>query len=305
MRAGTNLEKVLDSGIFAVTAEAGPPKGTSARVIQKKGEMLRDYCDAINITDNQSAVVGLCSLGGCILLKQMGIDPIMTMACRDRNRIALQSDILGAAAFEIGNIVCLTGEHQAFGNHPGARGVFDIDSIQFVQAVRVMRDDKKFLCGDNISGEIRVFIGAVENPFADPLEFRVRRLAKKIKAGANFIQTQAVFDIPKFTRWMEMVVEKGLHKKAYILASVIPLRSPGMARFLRDYVSAIAVPDEIVTRMEKAANFREEGIRIATEIIEALKEMPVVHGVHIMASGWEESVPGIVTRAGLLPRPIL
>lgn len=168
-----------------------------------------------------------------------------------------------------------------------------------------MRDDKKFLCGDNISEEIRVFIGAVENPFADPLESRVRRLAKKIKAGANFIQTQAVFDIPKFTRWMEMVVEKGLHKKAYILASVIPLRSPGMARFLRDYVSAIAVPDEIVTRMEKAANFREEGIRIATEIIEALKEMPVVHGVHIMASGWEESVPGIVTRAGLLPRPIL
>jgi len=202
MKAGTNLEKVLESGMFAVTAEAGPPKGTSAAVIGRKGEMLRRHCDAVNITDNQTAIVRMSSLAGCILLKQQGVDPVMQIVVRDRNRVAIQSDVLGAVALGIGNILCLSGDHQQFGNHPATKGVFDIDSIQLIQALKQMRDDKKFLSGDEISGDVPLFIGAAANPYADPFEFRVARLAKKVKAGADFIQTQAIYDVAKFIKWM-------------------------------------------------------------------------------------------------------
>jgi methylenetetrahydrofolate reductase (NADPH) len=305
MKAGTNLERVLESGGFAVTAEAGPPKGTSARVILRKGELLRSCCDAVNVTDNQTAIVRMSSLAGCALLKQQGVDPVMQMVTRDRNRIAIQSDILGAVALGIGNILCLSGDHQKFGNHPTAKGVFDLDSTQLIQTVKNMRDEKKFLCGEDVSGELPLFIGAVENPFADPFEFRVVRLAKKVKAGAEFIQTQAVYDVAKFATWMEMVRDRGLDRQVHILAGVIPIRSAGMARYMRDYVSGVTVPDEIVTRMEEARDAKDEGVRIPLEIIEQLKEIPGVHGIHIMAVGWEEVVPEIVERAGLLPRPIL
>lgn len=305
MKAGTNLEKVLESGMFTVTAEAGPPKGTSAAVIERKGEMLRRYCDAVNITDNQTAIVRMSSLAGCILLKHQGVDPVMQIVVRDRNRIAIQSDVLGAIALGIGNILCLSGDHQQFGNHPTAKNVFDIDSIQLIQTLKQMRDDKKFLSGDDISGEVPLFIGAAANPFADPFEFRVTRLAKKVKAGADFIQTQAVYDVAKFTKWMEMVRERGLDKQVHILAGVIPIRSVGMARYMRDYVSGISVPDEIVTRMEEAKNAKEEGVKIALEIIEQLKEIAGVHGIHVMAVGWEDAVPEITEQAGLLPRPVL
>ena len=305
MKAGTNLEKVLESGRFAVTAEAGPPKGTSPAVIQRKGELLRPCCDAVNATDNQTAIVRMSSLAGCVLLKQAGAEPVLQMVTRDRNRIALQSDVLGAIALGIGNILCLSGDHQKFGNHPTAKGVFDIDSIQLIQTVKNMRDEKKFLCGEEVSGEAPLFIGAVENPYADPFEFRVRRLAKKIKAGADFIQTQAVYDVAKFANWMEMVTNRGLDKQVHILAGVIPIRSAGMARYMRDYVSGISVPDELITRMEEAGNAKEEGVRIVIEIIEQLKEVPGVHGIHIMAVGWEDIVPEIVEKAGLLPRPVL
>jgi len=305
MKAGTNLEKVLDSGRFAVTTEAGPPKSTSATVIQRKGELLRYCCDAVNITDNQTAIVRMASLAGCTLLKQQGIDPVMQIVCRDRNRIAIQSDVLGAVALGIGNILCLSGDHQRFGNHPTAKNVFDIDSIQLIQTLKNMRDEKKFLSGDDITGEVPLFIGAVENPYADPFKFRVMRLGKKIRAGADFIQTQAVYDVAKFVKWMEMVTDQGLDKQVHILAGVIPIRSAGMARYMRDYVSGVSVPDEIVTRMEEARNAKEEGLRIALEVIEQLKEIPGIHGIHIMAVGWEDAVPGIVERAGLLPRPML
>ena len=305
MKAGTNLEKVLDSDRFAVTAEAGPPKGTSATVIQRKGELLRFCCDAVNITDNQTAIVRMSSLAGCILLKQQGVDPVMQMVCRDRNRIAIQSDVLGAVALGIGNILCLSGDHQKFGNHPTAKNVFDIDSIQLIQSLKNMRDEKKFLSGEDITGEVPLFIGAVENPYADPFKFRVTRLGKKIKAGADFIQTQAVYDVPKFAKWMEMVTDQGLDKQVHILAGVIPIRSVGMARYMRDYVSGVSVPDEIVTRMEEAKTAKEEGVIIALEVIEQLKEIPGVHGIHIMAVGWEDAVPDIVEKAGLLPRPML
>jgi methylenetetrahydrofolate reductase (NADPH) len=303
MKAGTNLEKILESGNFAVTAEAGPPKGTSGRIVTRKGEALRTVCDAVNVTDNQTAIVRMSSLAGCVLLKQLGIDPVMQVVCRDRNRIAIQSDVLGAVALGIGNILCLSGDHQKFGNHPTAKGVFDLDSIQLIQALKKMRDEKKFLCGEEISGEVPLFIGAAENPFADPAEFRVTRLEKKVKAGASFIQTQAIYGISKFKNFMEMVCDRGLDKRVHILAGVIPLRSAGMARYMRDYVPGVYVPDELVSRMENARDAKEEGIKIALEIIEQLKEIPGVHGVHIMAVGWEDIVPVIAQRAGLLPRP--
>jgi len=305
MKAGTNLEKVLDGGMFGVTAEAGPPKGTSPAVVQRKGEQLRNCCDAVNVTDNQTAIVRMSSIAGCTLLKQQGVDPIMQMVVRDRNRIAIQSDVLGAVALGINNILCLSGDHQKFGNHPTAKNVFDIDSIQLIQTLKVMRDEKKFICGEDISGEVPIYIGAAANPFADPFEFRVTRLAKKVKAGADFIQTQAIYDVAKFSKWMEIVRNQGLDEQVHILAGIIPIRSVGMARYMRDYVSGVSVPDEIITRMEKADDAKEEGVKIPLEIIEQLMEIPGVHGIHIMAVGWESIVPQIVERAGLLPRPLL
>ena len=299
------MEKILESGKFAVTAEAGPPKGTGAEVIQRKGELLRHCCDAINVTDNQTAIVRLSSLAGCLLLKQQGADPVMQIVVRDRNRLAIQSDVLGAVALGIGNILCLSGDHQKFGNHPTARGVFDIDSIQLIQTLKNMRDEKKFLSGDDISGEVPLFIGAAANPFADPFEYRVSRLAKKVKAGADFIQTQAVYDVARFAKWMKMVTERGLDRQVHILAGVIPIKSAGMARYMRDSVPGVSVPDEIIARMEKAEKGKEEGLKIVLEIIEQLKQIPGVHGIHIMAVGWEDIVPEVVEKAGLMPRPVV
>ncbi len=305
MKAGTNLEKILESGGFVVTAEAGPPRGGVPAVIQRKGELLRSFCDALNVTDNQTAIVRMSSLSGCALLKQLGVEPIMQMVCRDRNRIAIQSDILGAVALGVGNILCLTGDHQSFGDHPTAKGVFDLDSIQLIQLLHQMRDEKLFISGEKISGEVPLFIGAVENPYADPFEYRVLRLARKVKAGADFIQPPAIFDVGRFAKWMAMVTERGLDKKVHILAGVIPIRTVGMARYMRDKVPGVNVPDEVVTRMEGAKDVREEGLKICLEIIEQIKEIPGIHGLHIMAVNWEDIVPTIVERAGLLPRPLV
>ncbi|HUU07931.1 MAG TPA: methylenetetrahydrofolate reductase, partial [Dehalococcoidales bacterium] len=267
MKSGTNLEKILASGKFAVTVEAGPPKGTNPEVIQKKGDLLRQYCDAVNVTDNQTAIVRMSSLASCLLLKQMGIEPVMQMVTRDRNRIALQSDVLGAVAWGIGNILCLSGDHPKLGNHPQSKAVFDIDSVQLIQTLKNMRDEGKFINGDEISGEVPLFIGAVANPFADPFELREPRLAKKIKAGADFIQTQAVFDVNRFAQWMKIVTERGLDKEAHILAGIIPIRSAGMARYMRDNVSGVSVPPEIIACMEKAEDAEAEGVKIALELI--------------------------------------
>ena len=305
MKAGTNLEKVLESGSFAVTAEAGPPKGTSAEVVRRKGEMLRHCCDAVNVTDNQTAIARMSSLAGSIIIKQQNVDPVMQIVVRDRNRIAIQSDVLGAIALGIGNFLCLSGDHQKFGNHPTAKGVFDIDSIQLIQTLKYMREEKKFLSGDDISGEVPMYIGAAANPFADPFEYRIARLAKKVKAGADFIQTQAIYDIEKFANYMEMARDRGLDKQVRILAGIIPIKSAGMARYMRDYVAGVCVPDATVNRMEQAENAKEEGLRISLDLIEQLKEIPGIHGIHIMAVGWEDAIQEIVERAGLLPRPVL
>ncbi|MFV9689389.1 MAG: methylenetetrahydrofolate reductase [Desulfobacteria bacterium] len=305
MKSGSNLEKILASGQFAVTAECGPPKGTSGKVIQRKGDILKSHCDALNVTDNQTAIVRMSSLSGCVLLRQAGVEPVMQMVVRDRNRLAIQADILGAVALGIRNVLCLSGDHQKFGNHPTAKGVYDIDSIQLIQTLKQMRDDNKFLSGDDISGDVPLFLGAAANPFADPFEFRVIRLAKKIKAGADFIQTQAIFDIPKFARWMEMVRDRGLDEKTHILAGVIPVKSVGMARYMRNNVSGLSVPKELVDRMADAEDAKEEGVKICLETIEQLKDIDGIHGVHVMAVAWEDIVPQIVEKAGLMPRPIV
>ena len=305
MKSGTNLEKVLTEGYFAVTSELGPPKGTSADFVRRHAEVLKSHVDAANITDNQTAVVRMSSVAACAIIKQMGLDPVVQMTCRDRNRIAMQSDILGAVALDIGNLLCLSGDHQKFGNHPEAKNVHDIDSMQLIQMVKRMRDEDQFLSGDKVFGGVPMFIGAAANPFADPFEFRPLRLEKKVSAGVDFIQTQGVFDVERFARYMEMVRDRGLHEQVYILVGIIPMKSAGMARYMRDYVAGLTVTNELVKRMEEAEDAKEEGVRIAVELIEQIREIEGVHGVHIMAVAWESIVPVIVERAGLYPRPIV
>ena len=223
MKAGSNLEKILTGGQFAVTGELGPPKGADVAIIERKAKLLKGNVDAINVTDNQTAIVRMSSIAVSALLKQMGLEPTMQMVCRDRNRIAMQSDIFGAYALGIRNILCLSGDHQKFGNHPTAKNVFDLDSIQLIQTVKKMRDEHKVLSGDEIEGAPQMFIGAAANPFADPFEFRVIRLAKKAAAGVDFIQTQCIYDMDKFERFMQMARDRGLHEKIFILAGVTPL----------------------------------------------------------------------------------
>jgi methylenetetrahydrofolate reductase (NADPH) len=305
MKSGSNLEKILESGQFAVTAECGPPKGPAPMVIKRKGELLKFCSDALNVTDNQTAIVRMSSISGCVLLKEVGVEPVLQVVVRDRNRLALQSDLIGAAALGMRNLLCLSGDHQRFGNHPTAKGVYDIDSIQFLQMVKAMRDEHRFLNGEEFSGDTPFFIGAAANPFADPFAFRVIRLAKKVEAGADFIQTQGIFDMAKFVNWMKMVRDRGLDEKTHILAGLIPIKSVGMARYMRNNVSGLSVPQEIVDRMADAKDPKEEGVKICLETIEELKEVEGIHGVHIMAVAWEDIVPRIVAEAGLMPRPIV
>jgi methylenetetrahydrofolate reductase (NADPH) len=303
VKSGSRLEEVLESGKFAVTGEAGPPKGSLPDAMRKKGELLKSSCDAINVTDNQAAVVRMSSLAGCLLLMQTGAEPVLQMVVRDRNRLALQSDILGAAALGIRNVLCLAGDHQRLGNHPTAAGAYDIDPIQLIQMIKTLRDDHRVESGETISGEVPLYIGTVAHPFADPLELHTITLAKKIRAGADFIQTQAIYELPRFIAWMDKVREQGLHEKAHILASVLPIKSVEMARRMRSGVPGMRVPDELVQRIERATDAKAEGIRICVETIEQLKRVPGVHGVHIMAVASEDAVPGIVKQAGLSPRP--
>ena len=301
----SRLEKILAAGHMAVTSECGPPRGSDPKEITKKAEMIRNHVDAINITDNQTSVTRLCSLASCIHLKLMGIEPTLQMVTRDRNRIALQSDILGAASFDIFNILCLSGDHQQFGDCPTGQNVFDLDSMQLIQTVRQMRDEGKFLGGDEIKRPPRMFVGAAANPFADPFEIRVPRLAKKAAAGVEFIQTQCIYNLDKFEIYMKQARDRGLHEKIYILAGVTPFKSAGMAKYMKNRVPGMDVPDDVVKRIggvpkEKQA---EEGINICVESIQRLKEVEGVRGFHIMAIEWEEKVPEIVERSGLYPRP--
>ena len=306
-KSGSNLEILLRSRQFAVTAELGPPRGADRSVIEKKAAILKGYGDAFNITDCQTAVVRMSSIASGRIVLDAGLEPIIQMTCRDRNRIAIQSDLLGAAALGAKNLLCLTGDHQKFGDHPMAKGVFDIDSVQLIQMVKILRDEKKFQSGQELkASEPRFFIGAAENPFADPFKFRAIRLAKKITAGADFIQTQIIYNVKKFKEWMTMVTDMGLHEKAFILAGVAPLKSAGMAKHMKYNVPGMDVPDEVMSRMTAASaakKGKEEGIKICLEVIEEVREIKGVSGVHIMAVEWEEAVPEIVQKARLHPRP--
>jgi len=303
MKSGSRLERVLEAGHFAFTAELGPPQGANVEAIKKKAGHLKGITDAVNITDNQTAVVRMASWAASFLAIQEGLEPNYQMVCRDRNRIAMQSDILGAYALGVRNMLCLSGDHQQFGNHPQTKGVFDIDSIQLISMVKGMRDDKKFLNGDEINDAPRIFIGAAANPFGEPFEWRVHRLAKKVIAGADFIQTQCIYDMKRFREWMKQANEMGLTEKVCILAGVTPLKSGGMARYMAKNVSGIMIPDEIIDRVVKAKKPADEGIKICVEQIEELKAIKGVRGVHLMAIEWEHRVPEIAERAKLLPRP--
>ncbi|MEJ2108358.1 MAG: methylenetetrahydrofolate reductase [Acidobacteriota bacterium] len=305
MKTQSNIERLLEKGEFVVTSECGPPRGADPEAVRKKGSLLKDVVDGVNVTDNQTSVVRMSSLSSSVILKEMGFDPIWQMVCRDRNRIAIQSDILGAAALGINNLLCLSGDHQSFGDNPKAKNVYDIDSIQLIHTVKTLRDEGRFLGGDEVKGAPKLFIGAAENPFADPFEIRAMRLGKKVKAGADFIQTQVIFNLEKFSQWMQEVRERGLHEQVAILAGITPLKSAGMAKYMKKNVPGMDVPDALIERISAVPkeNQAEEGIKICVEMIKQIKEIEGVRGVHIMAIEWEEKVAEIVKAAGLTPRP--
>ena len=305
-KSGSHLEKALAEGRFVVTAELGPPKSADPDLIRKKAALLKDCVDAVNITDNQTAIVRVSSIAAGKLALDAGLEPVIQVTCRDRNRLAIQADLLGAYLLGLRNVLCLSGDHQSFGNHATARYVYDLDSVQLIQMVRDMCDRKVFACGEEIRNtkkseirEPRFFIGGAANPFGDPFEFRAARLEKKANAGADFVQTQCIYDMDRFGRWMEQVRERGLHRRCRILAGVTPLKSAAMARYMRDEVAGITVPDYYVDRMAKAADPKSEGIAICVEQIRRLREIEGVAGIHIMAIEWEEKVREIVEKAGL------
>ncbi|VEN74346.1 Methylenetetrahydrofolate reductase [Candidatus Desulfarcum epimagneticum] len=305
MKTPSKLEKILAAGHQAVTSECGPPRGSDPKEIIEKAKLIQKHVDAINITDNQTSMTRLCSLAACVHLKLMGLEPVLQMVTRDRNRIALQSDILGAASFGIHNILCLSGDHQSFGDCAQGQNVHDLDSMQLIQTVRRMRDEGKFLGGDDIHTPPGMFVGAAANPFADPFDIRVPRLAKKIAAGAEFIQTQCIYNLDKFEKWLSLARDRGLHEKVFIMAGLTPMKSAGMARYMKNRVPGMDVPDDLVKRLADTPKEKQaqEGIDICVESIERIKEMEGVSGFHIMAIEWEEKVPEIVERAGLFPRP--
>jgi len=305
MKSGSKLERVLKAGHFAFTGEVGPPRGANVNAIREKLKHLKGNVDMVNVTDNQTAMVRMSSWAASIICIQEGVEPNFQMVCRDRNRLAMQADILGAYAHGIHNMLCLSGDHQMFGDHPQSKGVFDLDSMQLIMMVKKMRDEGKFLGGADIDVKPEIFIGAAANPFAEPFEWRVHRLAKKVAAGADFIQTQCVYNMPKIREWIRQANDMGLTEKVYILPGVTPMKSIGMAKYMKSKVPGMDVPDEIIQRLQGVDKKKvaDEGIKIACEQIAEFKEMKGVAGVHLMPIEWEHMVPEIAERAGVLPRP--
>lgn len=326
----SKLERVLADGKFAVTAELGPPKSADVEAVREKARLLAGVVDAVNITDNQTAIVRMSSIAAGRIALECGCEPVMQMTCRDRNRIAIQSDILGAYALGIRNVLCLTGDHQTFGNHPQSKNVFDIDSMQLLNILSRMRTEKVFANGEPIQNgrsapivEPRMFVGAAENPFADPLKFRTIRLGKKIQSGAQFIQTQVIFDLERFKAFMVEARNTGLHERVYILAGVMPVKGVGALKYMDEKVAGISVPAEVIARMAKVAETAKasvpgsdeaaekarkkavaqasqaEGVKLCVETINRCREIEGVRGVHIMAVEWEMIVPKVVQLAGL------
>jgi len=301
MKTMSHLHEKLLQGEFVVTGECGPPRGANKDIIDKKINLLKGCVDAVNVTDNQTAIVRMSSIAASAHLVTAGLEPVMQMVVRDRNRIAIQSDIMGAYSLGIKNILCLSGDHQKFGSQPDAMNVFDIDSTNLIRVVRDMRDKGKDMSGFDLDGAPEMFIGAAANPFADPFEYRVIRLAKKINAGAQFIQTQCIYNMERFKKWIKLAREEGLTEKVFILGGVTPLRSAGMAKYMNKKVAGIEVPADIIRRLEgiEKKHQADEGIKICLETIEELKDLSGVHGIHIMAIEWEEAVAGIVKQTGL------
>ena len=296
-----SLRERLASGGFAVTAEISPPRGASTSKITETAAALKDWVDAVNVTDNQGSNVRLASWAGSLAVLAAGLEPVMQMTCRDRNRIALQSDLLGASALGIRNILVMTGDHPKFGDHPGARPVFDLDSVQLLWTLRTMRDQHVLLSGRKLDPAPDCFLGAVENPFAPPVPFRAERLGKMVAAGAQFVQTQFVFDVPAFARWMTQVRDLGLHEQCGILAGVGAVRSVRALDYMRDHVPGVEVPDDVFRRLRAvpAEQAAAEGVKLAAEIIRQLAEIPGVAGVHLLVAGNEQAVPDILHSAGV------
>ena len=305
----SNLQRVISLGEFAVTAEIGPPRGPDPEDVRRKAALVKGIADAYNVTDNQTAVVRMSSIAASRILLDAGLEPVMQMVCRDRNRIAMQSDLLGASALGLRNCLCLSGDHQSAGaggklnGHPGAKNVYDIDSIQLVSVVKGLRDDAVQQGGDSINPAAPFFIGAAWTPLAPPEAFRIIRLAKKIEAGADFIQTQAVYDVPAFAKSMKRALDMGLTERAAILPGIIVPRSAGMLKYMNATVPGVEVPEDLIKRMASSSDAGAEGIKVTIELINAVREIPGVKGVHLQAIAAERLLPEVVEGAGLLPRP--
>ncbi|GHS95729.1 methylenetetrahydrofolate reductase [Synergistales bacterium] len=301
----SNLQKVLEAGNFSVSAEIGPPMSGDAQNVIDKARHLVGIVDAANVTDNQTAIVRMSSIAASYLSLQNGVDPVVQMTCRDRNRIAIQSDLLGAYALGLRNVLILSGDHQSFGNHKQSKNVFDIDSVQALHGLTKLMKENIFMSGSPLKAPIEFFLGTTANPFADPEELQIIRLEKKIRAGARFIQTQAIYNLDRFKSWMEHVRERGLHKEAYLLAGIVVNRSVRSIEATAG-VPGMDVPLSLIERMRATKGKEEaeaEGVAIALDLIKELKEVEGVAGIHIMAIGWEAIVPTIVEKAGFLPRP--
>jgi len=306
---GSNLERVLSQGHFAVTAEVGPPRGPNPDAVKKKADTVKGIADAYNVTDNQTAVVRMSSIAASKILVDSGLEPVMQMVCRDRNRIAVQSDLLGAWALGIRNCLCLSGDHQIAGSggklngHAGAKNVYDIDSIQLISILKGLRDNLIQEGGDSIDSPASFLIGAAWTPLGPPEKFRAVRLAKKVDAGADFIQTQAVYNISRFREAMGRAHDMGLTERTAILPGIILPRSAGMLKYMNANVPGIEVPDDMIERIKSASDPKKEGFDIAIELINAVKEIPGVKGVHLQAIEAEHLLPELIDKAGLLPRP--
>ncbi|MDP7643049.1 MAG: methylenetetrahydrofolate reductase [Alphaproteobacteria bacterium] len=298
--SGGRLERVLRSGRFAVTAELNPPDSADPEEIYQRALVLSEVCDAINATDASGANCHMSSLGICALLKAAGYSTVMQISCRDRNRIAIQGDVLGAAALGVHNVLCLTGDGVEAGDQPGAKPVFDLDSITLLDTIRAMRDEGRFLSGRVIESPPRLFLGAAANPFAPPFDWRPRRLAKKIAAGAQFVQTQYCFDVARLRAFMSEIRVGGLHEACFILVGVGPLASARAARWMRSNVPGVHIPDSVIQRLEGAADQRQEGKRLCVELIQEISEIAGVRGVHVMAYRQEELVNDIIRDSGVL-----
>lgn len=301
MTAHSTFQQRLQAGQLVITGEIAPPKGADRASLERLANNLAGKVDAVNLTDNQRGIGRMSALGAGVILTQLGHEPIMQMTCQHRNRIALQADALSASTCGIRNILCMTGDHPKIGDHPDAKNVLDLNSFQLIKMMRTLRDQACFQSGVSLSTAPQFFVGAVSNPNIE----RVARLEKKIQSGAEFIQTQLLFDLERFNTWMTDARAAGLHQQAYIIAGVMVLRSAKSARFLRDHLPGSRVPDWVIERMDRAEDGEQEGIRIAAELTQELLAVEGVRGVHLMSVGWTKAIPCVIEAAGLLPRPPL